>query len=225
MGKKSTNSTEVKAAKKKVVPSSSWLFDSKEITISISPIAGVTLLVLLISIFMVHDRYKEYAMCRVFNDFQDKASWITVADHANSESYLHLDNGAFVYRHIYMDEFKQEFDIIDPSISEYLLKYNLAFRLRNDTELDQYVVERVFLGTAYYAHFVEEQKYQVGNGTFVDDGRLYVRWVNDIVRYGMFAGQEIKGGDVLGIYSGEIMAQSNDLEYGESQTYHFTLIV
>ncbi|CAG8529585.1 3607_t:CDS:2 [Acaulospora morrowiae] len=214
MRKRATNSIDVRSAKKKNAASSlNWLFESKRITFNISPITSVLFLLLLISIFVTYEKHKEQAVCRVLNDCQEKISWISVPEPTNSTEYLHLGNGAFVYRHIYMDEFEQEFNIIDPDISRYISKYNLTFRLRNDTEIDQSEVETALEETARYAHVVKEQKYQVDNGTFVDDGRVYVRWVNDIVRYGMFAGRKMEKGDVLGIYNGVITKQGADLEY------------
>ncbi|CAG8714449.1 15323_t:CDS:2, partial [Acaulospora morrowiae] len=232
MRKRATNSVDIRSAKKKnAVSSLNWLFESKRITFNINPITGVLLLLLVIYIFVTYEKHKEQTVCRVLNDCQEKISWISVPEPTNSTDYLHLDNGAFVYRHIYMDEFEQEFNvtpayfpIIDPDISRYLSKYNLSFRLRNDTEIDQSEVESALESTARYAHVVEEQKYQVGNGTFVDDGRVYVRWVNDIVRYGMFAGRKIEKGDVLGIYNGVITKQGADLEYAWQFNYLVELL-
>ena len=48
-------------------------------------------------------------------------------------------------------------------------------------------------------------KNEVGNGTFVDDGGIYIRWINDLVRYGMYAAKPFKRRDVLGIYGGKLI--------------------
>ncbi|CAG8684564.1 3473_t:CDS:2, partial [Scutellospora calospora] len=51
-------------------------------------------------------------------------------------------NGAFVYRHIFMDEFEKEFNvkpiqfpIIDPDIANLLAKHNLRSKLLNYTDV------------------------------------------------------------------------------------------
>jgi len=95
--------------------------------------------------------------------------------------------------------------VIDDDIAEILSKHNLRFRLENSTELNQNTVKAILRETDNYSPKVEKMKYEVGNGTFVDDGGIYIRWINDIVRYGMYAAKPFKRRDVLGIYSGKII--------------------
>ncbi|CAG8453926.1 11695_t:CDS:2 [Acaulospora colombiana] len=142
------------------------------------------------------------------------------------ESYVSLDNGAFVFRHIYMDDFEKEFNvkpihvpIIDPSVSDLLRNHNLTYDLKNDPELNPSAVEDVVQETKNYAHAIEDLKRKVDNGTFVDDGGLYVRWVNEILRYGMFAGREFMEGEMLGVYAGLIVRDSIDNEYAWEYNY------
>lgn len=94
------------------------------------------------------------------------------------------------------------YKIIHPSVIDLLKNHNLTYRLRNDPNLEPELIEEVFDDTQKYAHVVEDIKYKVDNETYVDDGRVYVRWINDVLRFGMFAGREFNKGDVLGLYVG-----------------------
>ena len=84
-------------------------------------------------------------------------------------------------------------------------KHNLRYRLQNSTELNQNTIKAILRETDNYIPKVEEVKYQVGNGTYVDDGGIYIRWINDLVRYGMYAAKPFKRRDVLGIYGGKLI--------------------
>ncbi|CAG8693068.1 15235_t:CDS:2, partial [Racocetra fulgida] len=160
------------------------LFESREITLNVSPIAVISLFILLISIGVTWDKYRQQVTCQVLNNgCEDKISWISIPDHKNAESYLSLDNGAFVYRHIYMDEFEKEFKVkpldfpvIDSDIADYLARHNLRFRLLNNTEIDQELVSNILSQSEKYAPLIDDAKYKVGNGTYVDDGRVYIPW-------------------------------------------------
>ena len=86
-----------------------------------------------------------------------------------------------------------------------LARHNLRFRLENSTEHNQNTIKAILRETDNYAPIVEKLKTSIGNNTFVDDGGVYIRWINDIVRYGMYAAKPFKRRDVLGIYAGKIM--------------------
>ncbi|CAG8755321.1 35385_t:CDS:2 [Racocetra persica] len=197
------------------------LFESQELTLNVSPIAVISLFILLISIGVTWDKYRQQVTCQVLNNgCEDKISWISIPDYKNAESYLSLDNGAFVYRHIYMDEFEKEFNVkplnfptIDPDIAGFLERHNLRFRLLNNTEIDQELVSNILSQSEKYSPIIEEIKSQVENGSYVDDGRVYIRWVNDVVRWGMFAGRSFKATDLIGIYNGLLTRQLYDVEY------------
>ncbi|CAG8748313.1 28694_t:CDS:2, partial [Dentiscutata erythropus] len=196
------------------------LFESR-ITLNISPVAIISLFILLISLAIAWDKYRQQAICQILTgDYEDKIQWIPIPDHKNAESYLSLDNGAFAYRHIYMDEFEKEFNVkplnfptIDPDIAPYLAKHNLRARILNNSEISEEAASTIFTVSENYAPIIEDIKFKVGNGTYVDDGRVYIRWVNDIVRWGMFSGRSFQPNELLGIYTGFITRQLGDVEY------------
>lgn len=203
-------------------------FNFKEVTITFSPITVLLFILTILSAIYSYDKYyKNQATCQVVVPIgqDDKYQWFSAPEYLTSTaSYKSLDNGAFVYRHIFMDEFQEEFNvrpiqfpIIDPILKEYISKHNLMFRLKNETE--EYIYKAVLTPSERYAPFISSFKKRVEEGTYVDDGSVYVRWVNDDVRYGMFAGKDFKPGDVIGIYAGVIIPSSNDLEYAWEYNY------
>ncbi|CAG8748632.1 3274_t:CDS:2, partial [Dentiscutata erythropus] len=219
MAKKSTNTQmEKKIASKNLT---NKLFESRKITLNISPIAIISLFILLTSLAIAWDKYRQQAICQILtSEYEDKIQWVPVPYHKNAESYLSLDNGAFVYRHIYMDEFEKEFNVkplnfptIDPDIAPYLAKHNLRARILNNSEISEEAASATFTVSENYAPLIEDIKFKVENGTYVDDGRVYIRWVNDIVRWGMFAGRSFQPNEFLGIYNGFITRQPDDLSY------------
>ncbi|CAG8774989.1 17352_t:CDS:2, partial [Dentiscutata erythropus] len=231
MGKKNTNTLMEKKESKNLT---NKLFESR-ITLNISPVAIISLLILLISLAIAWDKYRQQATCQILTgDYEDKIQWISIPDHKNAESYLSLDNGAFVYRHIYMDEFEKEFNVkplnfptIDPDIAPYLAKHNLRARILNNSEISEEAASATFTVSENYAPLIEDIKFKVENGTYVDDGRVYIRWVNDIVRWGMFAGRSFQPNDIIGIYAGLLTRQLYDVEYGTlgSSTWEFNYLV
>ncbi|CAG8696399.1 15176_t:CDS:2, partial [Cetraspora pellucida] len=228
MGKQNSSTSDGQREKMKETKNlTNKLFESREITLNISPIVAISLFILLISIGVAWDKYRQQVTCQILsNGCEDKISWISIPDHKNAKSYLSLDNGAFVYRHIYMDEFEKEFQVkplyfptIDPDIADYLAKHNLRSRLLNSTEHDQEVISSIMTMTEKYAPMVGEIDSMVENGTYVDDGRVYIRWVNDVVRWGMFAGRSFKASDLLGVYTGIYTRQLYDVEYAWEFNY------
>jgi hypothetical protein len=201
---------------------------SSGFTLTITPFTGLTLLVLLSAILFSWDQYRDnLSVCEVIKgDYDEKTEWITAPDHKNKEEYLKYEQGTFVYRHIYMDDFEEVFGVkplyfpvIDDDIATYLAKHNLRARLLNSTDINQATVQGILRESDNYASQVEKIKSEVGNGTFVDDGGLYIRWINDIVRYGMYAAKPYKRRDVLGVYAGLVTRQLTDLEYAWEFNY------
>ncbi|CAG8538561.1 3526_t:CDS:2 [Diversispora eburnea] len=221
---------------KKSKEESSWFFKSQEISITLSftPFAALSFLALLLSLLIAYYKYTEILYYDIYvNDNDDKISWIKIANKYENEyikntdeENIPLDNGAFVYRHIYMDEFKSEFNIepinftiIDPSIADLIKNHNLTYRLRNKSKENSELIEEIFRYTKIYSSVVEDIKYKVGNGTYVDDRRVYVRWVDDFFRFGLFAGREFNKGDVIGVYAGIITLAAADNEYAWEFNY------
>ncbi|KAF0456433.1 SET domain-containing protein [Gigaspora margarita] len=229
MTKKSSNTTDAQMGKqvKESKNLTSTLFESREITLNISPIALISLLILLISLTIAWDKYRQQAICQILtSDYENKISWISVPEHKNAKDYLSLDNGAFVYRHIYMDEFEKEFNVkplyfpvIDPDIADFLARHNLKARLLNNTDIKQDLSSSIFSNSKTWSPIIEDIKFRVGNGTYVDDERVYIRWVNDIVRWGMFASRALRPNDHLGLYTGLLTRQLDDVEYAWEFNY------
>ncbi|RIB14753.1 hypothetical protein C2G38_2143897 [Gigaspora rosea] len=193
MGKKSSNpiNSQMKKKAKASKNLTSTLFETQQIKLKINPIVIISLFILLISIVIAWGKYRQQALCQILtSDYEDKILWISVPDHKNTKDYVSLDNGAFVYRHIYMDEFEKEFNVkplhfptIDPDIANFLARHNLRARILNNTELNQEFVSLIFSKSEKWAPIIEDTKFRVGNGTYIDDERVYVRWVNDIVKW------------------------------------------
>lgn len=92
-----------------------WLFKSQEISITLSftPFTAFSFLILFLSLSIAYYKYTETLYYNILVD-ENKISWINVANEYEDnevKSYISLDNGVFVYRHFYMDEFKKEFDV------------------------------------------------------------------------------------------------------------------
>jgi len=221
-------------AKKNSSPSNSGDSKSSEaggFTITITPYTVATFVVLLAAILFSWDQYRgigDQALCEVIKgDYEDKTEWITATpEHKNKEEYLKYEAGTFVYRHIFMDDFEEVFGVkpiyfpvVDEDIAPMLARHNLRFRLENSTEINQNTVKAILRETDNYAPLVEQLKHAVGNNTYVDDGGIYIRWINDIVRYGMYAAKTFQRRDILGIYSGLITRQLTDLEYAWEFNY------
>lgn len=197
--------------------------------LTITPFTAVTLVVLLASLFFSWDQYRGDTIkyCEVLKgDYEDKAEWITAADHKNREEYLKYEPGTFVYRHIYMSDFEEEFGVkpihypvIDDDLIDILAKHNLRARLENTTEFEPSSVSSILRESDNYASEVQRVKEQTANGTFVDDGGLYIRWLNDIVRYGMYAARPFKRRELMEVYTGLITRQLTDLEYAWEFNY------
>ncbi|RIA95652.1 hypothetical protein C1645_802864 [Glomus cerebriforme] len=200
---------------------------SNGFVLTITPTTGLTLLVLLTAILFTWDQYRDSSFCEVIKgDYEDKTEWITVPDHKNQEDYLKYEQGTFVYRHIYMEDFEEvfgvkpiHFPIIDNDIAPYLSRHNLRARLLNNTEINQPTIQHILRESDNYIPQIEKIKFAVGNGTYVDEGGIYIRWINDIVRYGMYAAKPFKKRDVLGVYAGLVTRQLSDLEYAWEFNY------
>src|SRR2546423_14091201 len=86
-------------------------------TLTITPFTGVTLLVLLAAILFSWDQYRgggvgDIAVCDVIKaDYEERTEWITIPDHKNQEEYLQYEQGTFVYRHIFMEDFEEVFGV------------------------------------------------------------------------------------------------------------------
>jgi len=222
----SKDSVPQKAGDKKDAPQPHWLFRYHEITVTLHPLTVLSLLVLLASIVFTWDNYSRETICEITRVNEEPITWITVPDPKVIKDYIKFDNGVFAYRHIYMNEFEEwfnvkplDFPVMDAQISDLLENHDIPFLLRNSTELDQGAVDEIFRQTERYQPYLEGVRNNVLEGTYVDDGRVYIRWVNDVVRWGMFAGQDFKRGDVLGIYTGILTRQSQDLEYAWEFNY------
>ncbi|CAG8682597.1 16201_t:CDS:2, partial [Dentiscutata heterogama] len=108
---------------------------------------------------------------------------------------------------------------IDPDIAPYLAAHNLRARILNNSEISEEATSSIFTVSEKYAPLIEDIKFKVGNGTYVDDGRVYIRWVNDIVRWGMFAGRSFQPKDLLGVYTGLLTRHLYDVEYAWEFNY------
>jgi len=48
---------------------------------------------------------------------------------------------------------------------------------------------------------------------------MYVRWVDDNLRFGLFAGRNLRSGEVLGVYAGEFEWKDEKYELAEYGSY------
>jgi hypothetical protein len=104
MGKpKSTNSNDVKSN------------EPSGFTLTITPYTALTLLALFTAILFSWDQYRgsgDVALCNLIKgDYEEKTEWITAPDHKNKEDYLKYEQGTFIYRHIFMEDFDEVFGV------------------------------------------------------------------------------------------------------------------
>nr|CAG8576414.1 8247_t:CDS:2 [Entrophospora candida] len=195
-------------------------FNFKEVTITFSPITALSFILLILSALYSYDKsYRGQEICELVSPIKqdDKYQWFSAPEYsASTGNYKYLDNGAFVYRHIFMDEFQEEFNV---KPINFPVKHNLEFRLKNDTSLNANLVQLILRESERHGPALTQLKQKVEEGAYIDDGRVYIRWVNDIVRYGMFAGKDFKPGEVFGIYTGLITPNLQDLEYAWEFNY------
>ena len=102
-------------------PNSNSNSDSKSaetggFTVTITPYTVATFVVLIAAILFSWEQYRgpgDQALCEVAKgDYEDKTEWLTkIPDHVNKEEYLKYEQGTFVYRHIYMDDFEEVFGV------------------------------------------------------------------------------------------------------------------
>ncbi|CAG8474991.1 4125_t:CDS:10 [Ambispora gerdemannii] len=200
-----------------------WLFQDQTFTITLQPITILTFLALFVSSFVAWDRHTRQIFCEIVRGEldNDRVQWIEISNNPTSLNYTLYENGAFVFKHIFLEDFKEEFDVeplyfseYEPRVTELLANFDLQKVLReNETEFEKNLLESIYSETELYTHFVEDIENQVKNGTYVDDGRFYARWVNDKLRYGMFASRDIENGEFLGVYCGVYSVDVEDVEY------------
>nr|CAG8497799.1 6827_t:CDS:10 [Entrophospora candida] len=103
---------------------------------------------------------------------------------------------------------------------ELLDKHNLSARLNNVTDIDRNFIAERFVKSKEYSPYLKDLKEKVERGDRdIDDGRVYIRWVNDHVRYGMFAGKDFEKNDIIGLYTGYITKNISDYEYAWEYNY------
>jgi hypothetical protein len=90
-------------------------FNFGEITVTFSPIKVLSLLMIIVSALYSLSIYRTDSICDSITGLidEEKYGWIPVPEHSSQAiaRYKHLDNGAFAYRHFYMDDFQKEFNV------------------------------------------------------------------------------------------------------------------
>src|SRR6266542_6319052 len=82
------------------------------LTLTITPVTGAALLVLLAAILFSWGQYKDSTICEIIKgNYEDKTEWFSATDHKNQEEYLKYEPGNIVYRNIYMEDFEKEFGV------------------------------------------------------------------------------------------------------------------
>ncbi|KAG9302662.1 hypothetical protein G9A89_007366 [Geosiphon pyriformis] len=219
-------------SKKKYIPEGSYIqnciFQNYTITLTFQPITILSLFVLFVSGLFAWENYSREKLCSIVQGDYDinGIQWIELVDKSN-HSLTYLDNGAFVLKHIFMKDFKKEFNVdpihfpeVVPEVEKLLENHDLETLLHNEgTKIDQNVLYGIYKDTEKYKPQISKIEEEIKNGTYVDDERVYARWVNDVVRYGMFASRDIKEGELLGIYCGVYSLVRVDLDYAWEYNY------
>src|SRR5437879_728401 len=98
-------STTVTSSKDETTTTTHWLFQPQAITITIQPITLLSLFVVVIAAYYTNEYLRGDHLCELVLDEGDRITWFELPRGKVSEDYASLDNGAFVCRQIYMDEF------------------------------------------------------------------------------------------------------------------------
>ncbi|KAG9285445.1 hypothetical protein G9A89_010920 [Geosiphon pyriformis] len=171
-----------------------------------------------------------YQDCPLLNNFKNQPQEI-------SESRKYPD-GTLVLAHYYMDEFLEEFGVvplyfseIEPSVTDLLSKTNLTDTLdkfskkKNISKYERSLLIDLEINSRKFVPLIQEIEARLTNGTFIDDRMLYVRWVDDYMGYGLFAGRDLKSGDLIGIYNGVYSRAISDAEYGILDRFKMKFII
>ncbi|KAG9291981.1 hypothetical protein G9A89_000482, partial [Geosiphon pyriformis] len=108
---------------------------------------------------------------------------------------------------------------IEPSVTDLLSKTNLTDTLdkfskkKNISKYERSLLIDLEINSRKFVPLIQEIEARLTNGTFIDDRMLYVRWVDDYMGYGLFAGRDLKSGDLIGIYNGVYSRAISDAEY------------
>ncbi|CAG8510012.1 5065_t:CDS:2 [Paraglomus brasilianum] len=206
-----------------------WLFQEYEITIR--PITLLSLLTIILAVYSVYytGEYREKVqLCEPsLTEGKDEITWIELPRAKPTDSYASLSNGAFVFRRIYMDDFWNEFWVepinwpeFDEGALSLIERNNLQKSIFQAKHIQPNVLKTVLNATDKYTPKVKEIELADKNGTYIDDRSMYVRWVDDNLRFGLFAGRNLRSGEVLGVYAGEYVSDNRqDYDYAWEYNY------
>ncbi|CAG8592270.1 1724_t:CDS:2, partial [Paraglomus occultum] len=202
-----------------------WLFQPYEITVR--PVTLLSLLIIILAGYNYTGEYRqEIQLCEPSLTEGDNITWIELPRAKEPEDYILLSSGAFVFKRFYMDEFEEEFwvePINWPDFDKEILADIMSFKLQEsvfqDKNIPAVTLKRVRDNSARFAPKIKDIELAVQNGTYVDDRSIYVRWVDENLRFGLFAGRDFEIGELLGIYTGEYVGGRVELEYAWEYNY------
>jgi hypothetical protein len=95
--------------------------------------------------------------------------------------------------------------VYDVELTKYLMKHDLTNRIKSNASIDQTHVANLLKESERYGPSLAKIKDEVEKGVYVDEQKVYVRWVNDEVRYGLFAGKDFVPREFIGVYAGKLL--------------------
>ncbi|ORY05661.1 SET domain-containing protein [Basidiobolus meristosporus CBS 931.73] len=125
--------------------------------------------------------------------------------------------GTYVYRHFYSWDYPSRFNItylscviIDPEIKEWLSASDLQEQLAPEFDKEN---ERVWRENSnIYSKLCEQQDpYEVQE--IEETPKVYIRWVNSLVGWGLFAEEAIPQNTTIGIYTGILSNKTTNFDY------------
>ncbi|ORX94230.1 SET domain-containing protein [Basidiobolus meristosporus CBS 931.73] len=130
-------------------------------------------------------------------------------------------NDAYVYRRYHMPDFQDAFNItpvnhmvVDKEIEEWITGATPFDFMENEDDIEE-IMENVEVFSEY-AEIIKDHN---------DDERLYVRWINDIIKWGLFTCELIPEGTIVGLYTGLLTNNTLDGAYAWQYSYLDSVVV
>ncbi|KAK9710312.1 hypothetical protein K7432_008501 [Basidiobolus ranarum] len=120
-----------------------------------------------------------------------------------------------------MPDFQEAFNItpvnhmiVDQEIEQWVDGATPFDFMENDDEIEE-VVENIEVFSEYVEIIREDR----------DDERLYIRWINDIIKWGLFTSELIPEGTIVGLYTGLLTNKTLDGAYAWQYSYLDSVVV
>ncbi|KAK9712492.1 hypothetical protein K7432_007092 [Basidiobolus ranarum] len=130
-------------------------------------------------------------------------------------------NGTYLYRRYYMPDFQEAFNItpvnhmvVDKEIEEWVAGASPFDFMESEEDIEE-IIENAEVFSEYIEIIKED----------TDDERLYIRWINDIIKWGLFTCELIPEGTIVGLYTGLLTNNTLNGAYAWQYSYLDSVVV